>query len=576
MERGGLISLAILALYLWLAPGHIVDGDNAEFATLGSVGGVSHPSGYPLYLLWLRATSWLAADPAHAAALATAILGGIHAFALHAACRAWGARPSAASVAVAMFATVPITLRMYTEAEVFALNGLIVSLILLLSAPQGPLRGRRRVVVLALVAGLGLANHLTCALVAPVGIAGVVVGMREHREGRALTAIAGIVAFGAGLLPYAYLLATPETLVSWGTLHGLGDLVGHFLRLDYGGPGQLSPHGTQVSAGAHLTALIHTLGRGWWWVGLAGGLGTLAMMIATERGAARWAWAMLALAFVLAGPLFVSRFNIEPEGIGLFITQRFHILPSLLLAVPVAVGLDRLLRRVQQGSDARLVRSAAVALVVPLLCLIAGTSFSLPYVQRMHTAAVERGLENTLRSLPVGAVVIVQTDLMHFGFGYLQATRGERLDVTVIMWAQVPSPQYRARIARIANLDLATSAAGARSVDVAEKIFASGRPLFVDAYGANIARAFPSYPFGVLFRALPPSSPLPSIQELYRMNLALFEHFALDYSQPGLDDDHATQLHAQYARLWDTLARALPPGEEQRVAHDFSVALAPK
>src|SRR5690606_19927221 len=43
-ERGGLIALATLVLYVWLAPPHIVDGDNAEFATLGTLGGVAHPS----------------------------------------------------------------------------------------------------------------------------------------------------------------------------------------------------------------------------------------------------------------------------------------------------------------------------------------------------------------------------------------------------------------------------------------------------------------------------------------------------------------------------------------------------
>ena len=35
-EGGGLLALATLLLYAWLASAHIVDGDNAEFATLGA------------------------------------------------------------------------------------------------------------------------------------------------------------------------------------------------------------------------------------------------------------------------------------------------------------------------------------------------------------------------------------------------------------------------------------------------------------------------------------------------------------------------------------------------------------
>jgi len=38
--------------------------------------------------------------------------------------------------------------------------------------------------------------------------------------------------------------------------------------------------------------------------------------------------------------------------------------------------------------------------------------------------AVELSLRNTLRSLAADAVVIVQTDLAHFGIGYLQGALG--------------------------------------------------------------------------------------------------------------------------------------------------------
>jgi len=78
-------------------------------------------------MLWLRATSWIPGEtPAHSAAIATAVLGAATMLVLHAACRAWGARPLAASLAVAVFAAAPVVLRVSTEAEVFALNMLVV------------------------------------------------------------------------------------------------------------------------------------------------------------------------------------------------------------------------------------------------------------------------------------------------------------------------------------------------------------------------------------------------------------------------------------------------------------------
>ena len=241
LDRGGLISILTLALYLWMAPTTIVYGDNAEFSALGAVGGVAHPSGYPLYILWLRAWSWLpAASPAHAAAMATAILTAIMVLVLHAACRAWGARPLSATLGVGLYAAGPVVLRMLGEAEAFALNNLIAALVLWLSAQTGPLRGRWRVAALCLVAGLGISNHLTCVLVAPVGLLGVWRGIVE--DGRSRFVTGGLAAIGLiiGLLPYGYFLIAPDTAISWRTIDSLGDLIHHFLRMDYGGPSQFS------------------------------------------------------------------------------------------------------------------------------------------------------------------------------------------------------------------------------------------------------------------------------------------------------------------------------------------------
>ena len=155
-DRGGLVFLASLALYVAMAAPHFVDGDNAEFATLGAAGGAAHPSGYPAYVVYLRAMSWLpGASAAHGAALATALLGALAAWCVYLACRAWGARALAATVVAGVYATAPVVLRYATEAEVFAGNQLVVALILWLAAANGPLRGTWRAVALAAIAGVG-------------------------------------------------------------------------------------------------------------------------------------------------------------------------------------------------------------------------------------------------------------------------------------------------------------------------------------------------------------------------------------------------------------------------------------
>ena len=249
VDRGGLIALAALVAYVWIAPPYIVDGDNAEFVTVGTMGGVAHPTGYPAYLLWLRATAWLpGSSPAQTTAIATAILAAIQLLVLHAACRAWGARAIAATFAVAIYAAGPVVMRYSSEAEAFLLNQLVVAAVLWLAAREGPLRGGWRVAALGLAAGIGLADHVTCALVAPFGLLGAVRGVREARRG-GLAAAAGVAGLALGLASYAYLFVTDEGMSSWAKPHGLGELIDHVLRRAYGGPGAFSA----VAAALHPT-----------------------------------------------------------------------------------------------------------------------------------------------------------------------------------------------------------------------------------------------------------------------------------------------------------------------------------
>jgi len=371
VESSWLIALCAGIAYLALASPHIVDGDSAEFATLGAIGGRAHPSGYPLYVLWLRLWSWLpGATAAHTAGLATAILGALAIGVLHAACRAWGARPLAATFTVAILAAAPLIQRYHSEAEVFAMNHLVAGLVLWLAGAGGPLRGRWRAAALGLVAGAGMANHLTCVLVAPVGLLGVVRAAREARRagerdpngglpaggashatgsrsaggalhaGRswpvgscAITCAIALAGLAIGVLPYAYLVVA-DGPASWGDVSTLGDVIDTVLRRDYGGAAAFQSTGAVVPWLTSVAALAVTLARSWLWLTAIGGVAMLGARIWRPAGESRWAWAMLAASFMLAGPVLVSRFNIDPHGVGLYVCERFHLLPTLLLAVP--------------------------------------------------------------------------------------------------------------------------------------------------------------------------------------------------------------------------------------------------
>lgn len=555
LQRGGLLALTTLVLYILLAPHHVVDGDNAEFSTLSVLGGSAHPSGYPLYVLWLRATSWLpGASPAHTAAIATGILGAASVLVLHAACRAWGARPLAATIATAVFATGPVVLRVVTEAEVFALNNLVVATVLWLSATQGPLRGVRRAGALGLVAGLGLANNLTCALVAPVGLLGVVRTVREVADGgrsrsgaAAIGTALAIAGLAVGLTPYLYLLLAPDTPMSWGVVRDLERLLAVILREDYGGPGSFHPSGGEVSMWWNFTALGKTIGRGWLVVLAIAGVAALGVRAVRPRASveSRIGWAMLAVSFLVAGPLLVARFNVPPEGLGLYVNQRFHLLPLLLLAIPVAHAVDRLPLR-------RLDLTNALVSSIGVIVLAAA---SLGYVGRVHSPAVETSARNLLHSLPPDAVVIHGQDELHFVPGYVQWALGERRDVAMVMWSLMGLSWYRERLA--ARGVLSGPGTGSPKGRLVANLLARGRPVFVDRLQRDILEAFPTYPYGIVRRVVGPQDRMPSVREVFALNEQLYAAFALDYPRPGPDDEYATEVHERYRIVWTVIAKAL-------------------
>jgi hypothetical protein len=578
-ERGGLIALAVLAVCIALAPRHIVDGDNAEFATIGATGGIAHPSGYPLYVLYLRAVAWLPTTAAHAAAIGTAVIAAVQILVLHAACRAWGARALSATVAVAIYAAAPVMLRLHTQAEVFALNGLIAALVLWLAALDGPLRGRRRAGALGLVAGLGISCHLTCVFLAPIGLLGVWRGMQE--KGRVSGAAFAVLGLLVGLTPYATLFFAPDSAVSWTAVETVDDLLHHFLRVDYG-TFSLSPHAAEVSSGETLLALLVTLSRTWLYLPLAAAFVLLFLRIARPLRETRWAFVMLAASFALAGPLLIARFNIKPVQLSLHTSERFHILPALLLVIPVALAVDCVARWIANRRQIRKPRSMPVAATFAALAMfVVLVALALPQQAAMHSAALERGVRNLLQSLPPDAVVIVATDDAYFGAAYVQDVLGERRDVVVVMWGRVPQQRYRDRISARVGVDLVDRGAmSASSVAVAERILATKRPVFIDWTMANIATSLPTYPYGLVLRVLPRGERQPPLDEVVAINKAIYSKFTFDYSLPA-DDDRvfASHLHHRYARVWHVLADALGragKADDRDEALAFARALGPR
>jgi hypothetical protein len=542
-----------LAAYLVFASPYVLGGDAAEFAALAARGGVAHPPGYPLFTLILRALSAaVSSSPVLGAARVTAMIGALAAGVLYLACRSWGCSPEASLVAVTLYGSSPLAWLYATQVEVFTLNALLCASLVALAGTRSPLRGSARLSALAVVFGLGLSHHHTILALAPIGLLGVVRGMRECPPGadRARTALFAAGALALGLSTYVYLLWAsrhPEGRWVWGGPMSLPDLVHHFERAEYWVQNAADP---RVPAPAvQWAALAQSMERGLLGVGVpVVALGFASALVdGHRRGADRWGAAALVASLMLAGPVLLAVLVARPVGIYAVIIARFYQLPLMLASLGFAWGADVVLSAAGPRVGRPVAWVAAVAIAI-----FAGTHVP-DELREANRPTVEQYLRNTLAELPPDAVVVGTGDHRCFGFFYVQTVLGQRTDVVYVEAGLLHDGWYRDRIARALGEPSVSDAAPALIAALLQR----GRPVFVtDSMNVLVPPGLATYALGTVVRVLPPGEAPPDPQALETMNLAMAHSFVRERSAPADPWGWSGDVDATYARPWIELSRA--------------------
>ena len=345
-----LVGGAFLALYITTAAPSIVElfDDTLEFQLVLPTFGVAHPTGYPLYTiaggLWSRLLpvgnwAWRAnMFSALCAAVTVALL-----FTLtrrligdDAGQRArWGGLAAAI-----IFGLGPVWWMQATVAEVYALHNLLVVAVLLTAVSLAGQRGRvfdRRMALLWLLVGLGLAHHRTTVLLLPGLAVYLLWSVPDVWRPRPIW-LAWLAALLSPLLLYAYLPLRAAAGVAdlnrsyENTWAGFWD---HVLARRYSGFFADNPLSRRYDAGGWLAVWLAQAG----WVG-----GLLAVLglgnLADRRRRAAWSLIVIVLATNL---VFTLAYRVgDPE---------VFLLPVLLCAAALAGGgLALLLARIGSAS----------------------------------------------------------------------------------------------------------------------------------------------------------------------------------------------------------------------------------
>ncbi len=207
-------ALAVFSFALYvrtLAPG-ILDGDSGEWQYMASILGVAHSTGYPLYLLLGKLFTLLPlGSPAWRVSLLSAVCAAVSVGVIYLLALSVSRSRIGAALAACLMALAPTLWASAVEAEVYALNTLLISLTLYFAVQWYRDGQPRDLFLTAFVFGLSLDNHRVAAFIAP-GLLLLLWFTRKRLSLRQLAAAA--IVFLVPLLLYAYIPVRASQLLA--------------------------------------------------------------------------------------------------------------------------------------------------------------------------------------------------------------------------------------------------------------------------------------------------------------------------------------------------------------------------
>src|ERR1051326_4733727 len=422
-------ALGILLIYLCTLAPSIAGGDSGELITVAYKMGVAHPPGYPLFTMVAKLFTFIPIGTiAWRVNLLSAICDTGAAVILMLTIRRWTNNQWAGLFAAGLFAFSPLVWRYAVIAEVFALNNLIVALMIYLAVRYQQSSEPKFAYLTALAFGLGMSNHHTSLFFGlPIMIWILIAGRSRLWSLKPLLIIAA--AFLVGLLPYIYLpLADLHAApFSWGHTSTLKGFLVHLLRREYGtlqlGAHQLDTRGNFF---AGLSQFLWALPAQVFYLGLI--LAVVGLYFAAHNKKTAGLILTTIAAFCLYVIVFHALANLPlDDPLFLGIHMRFWQQATLLVCFWAGLGFAALAAFIPE-SRWRNLELATVALIV--IFAHAATNFAAE--NQRHNFIIRDYGRGLLDSLPSQALLWSEGDLMINVLGYLQQCEGYRSDVRVI------------------------------------------------------------------------------------------------------------------------------------------------
>jgi hypothetical protein len=440
------VAVLALAAFLWRLLPNVGFWDTAIFQAAPPVLGLTHPTGYPTYLLlgwaWVHLLWFLA--PATALNVMTAVAGALAVGLIAALAMRIGAGVATAAAGALTVGLMATFWRTAARADPHPLHVFLALSVVLLLLAWDRRRDGRLLAAAALVFGLAMGNHALTAMLAP-GVGVFVITRRPSVLREPRTIALAVAALVLGLLVYLYLPLRgaanppihydyePDTWANfWRYVLGQ-DFAGSMGFFSTSGPGAALRE-LPVFLGRVGDALTPPVAMGLGWLALVGAMALL------ERRAWRVAWLLLAT----GGVTLYARLTYANGDI-----ERYALFPMAVAGILAALGaqvvVDRLVGalgtlRVLPG----IVRGAlpavlpGVLLLVPLAMVPVNVDQVGPVSARCFVDAVES-------DVPQDAYLVSWWS-MSTPVWYAQAVEGARPDITVLNVGSAAPDAIRAHV----------------------------------------------------------------------------------------------------------------------------------
>lgn len=424
---GSVIICTFLVYYFTSFP-TLTAGDSGELLSASCTLGVAHPPGYPLFI-WINKIAMVIGDffnlcPARSGNLLAVILSSVSSGLIYLTIEACTDGDIISSMfGSLMCAFSPLIWQYSIQAEVFALNNVIISTLAYLSVCYFRYSKKYALIGAFFVGIAGSNQHTSIFLVAPIVLSVIL----ESRSFFSDNLEKFVLYFLAGFSPYIHLPIASflNAKVRWGDQKSISGFLTHLLRREYG-TFQLAS--SQIAGSVPYVARLQTyimdfLSQSLFVGAFCAFYGVYHLFQSNKRQPVpetRKALTIFCWSILIYILVFHYLNNLDHKPILLGVQMRFWMQPNILLFILSGFGLHLFSR------NAKLNRIFKISFVFSLL--VSQISWNYDDSNRSQEDLFSKFASMHLKSMPNSSIILVNGDTNHYSFSYSHFCENVRAD----------------------------------------------------------------------------------------------------------------------------------------------------